>query len=54
MDEAMMSEFGADMVVMMTATPRTCLKYYRYDNIFELEDRNVKSNIKKLRPLWRA
>ncbi len=51
-DEAMMSEFGADMVVMMTATPRTCLKYYRYDNIFELEDRNVKSNIKKLRPVY--
>lgn len=35
------------LTVMLTATPRTCLKYYEYDEIFEFKDKNVKNNIVK-------
>lgn len=38
---------NADMVLMMTATPRTCLKYYEYNEIFELKDEDLKNNIKE-------
>ena len=35
------------LTVMLTATPRTCLKYYKYDEIFEFKDKNVKNNLLK-------
>lgn len=41
------SLLDVDMTVMLTATPRTCLKYYKFDEIFELKDKNVKNNIAK-------
>lgn len=34
-----------DMTIMLTATPRTCMRYYKYDEIFELKDRDAKNNI---------
>lgn len=42
----------ADLVVMMTATPRMNLNYYKYDEIFKLEDIEVKNNLKSLRPIY--
>lgn len=42
----------ADLVIMMTATPRMNLNYYKYDEIFKLEDIEVKNNLKSLRPIY--
>lgn len=43
------SMIEADMIMMMTATPRTCLKYYKYDEIFELTDTDLKNNINEFK-----
>lgn len=42
----------ADMVIMMTATPDVCKKYYRYDDIYEFIDKKVKNNIKKFKVVF--
>lgn len=42
----------ADLTVMMTATPRMNLNYYKYDEIFKLEDLEVKNNLQLLRPIY--
>lgn len=42
----------SDLVVMMTATPRTNLNYYKYDEIFELEDEDIKNNLQLFRPIY--
>lgn len=42
----------ADLTIMMTATPRMNLKYYKYDEIFKLEDLEVKNNLQLLRPIY--
>lgn len=42
----------ADLVVMMTATPRMNLNYYKYNEIFQLKDEDVKNNLKSLRPVY--
>lgn len=42
----------SDLVVMMTATPRMNLNYYKYNEILKLEDTEVKNNLKSLRPIY--
>lgn len=39
----------ADQTIMMTATPRRCLQYYKYDEIYHLIDEDANSNIEDFR-----
>lgn len=46
------SSMKADMVIMMTATPDVCKNFYKYDEIYELIDEEVKNNIEELKIVY--
>lgn len=42
----------ADMVLMMSATPDVCKNYYKFDEIYEFIDEEVKNNLEKFKIIY--